>query len=151
MKKTAIILLITFVVASCKVKEKPIFVKVANFKLLTSNAEIIKVSGDAYFKNPNSIGGSLSSEGVIVLVNGVQMATVSSETFKVPAKKEFSIPMIVEIPTKKVFNNNNLSGILGSLLNKKLKVHFKGNIKYKVLGFSSTYAIDEITDVKIKL
>ncbi len=151
MKKIVKTLLIAIVIVSCKVKEQPIFVKVANIKLVKSNAKVIQLSADAYFKNPNNIGGTLASEGIKVLVNGTEMATVSSQPFKVPAKKEFSIPLEVEIPTNKVFNNNNLSAILGSLLNKKLKVQYKGKLKYKVLGFSSTYNIDQIEEVKIKL
>ena len=79
------------------------------------------------------------------------MATIVSDEFKVPAKKEFTIPLQVNIPTDSILSNQNISGLLGSLFSKKIKVHYKGDIKYKVLGFSHKYHIDKTEDVKIKL
>ena len=50
---------------------------------------------------------------------------------------------------------NNKGGILGglinSVLNKSVKVQFKGELKYKVLGFSNVYPIDKTEEIKIKL
>jgi len=79
------------------------------------------------------------------------LATISSESFKVPAKKEFSIPLQAKIPSEKILNINNLGGLLNSLLSKKMTVQYIGDIKYKVLGFSHTYKIDKTEEVKIKL
>jgi len=78
------------------------------------------------------------------------MASVSTESFKVPAKKEFSIPLRADVPTDSLFSDKSLSGLLGSIFSKKLVVQYKGDIKYKVFGFSHAYAVDETEDVKIK-
>lgn len=144
-----IILLIT----SCSVKKKPIFLKVDDIKLISLRADTLRLGANAYFENLNDIGGKISTEEIKVLVNGTQLAQVSSEEFKVPANKEFSIPLKVVIPTKKVFENNKngiLGGLLNSLLNKNLKVQFKGDLKYKILGFSKVYPIDKTQEIKIK-
>jgi hypothetical protein len=56
------------------------------------------------------------------------------------------------IPTKKVFQNNKngiLGGLINSFLNKSIKVRFKGNLRYKVFGFSNTYPIDKIQEIKL--
>lgn len=150
MKKLIILstLLITFL--SCSVKEKPEFLRVENIKVLESTSKTITLTADALFMNPNDIGGELKTDGIKVIVNGNEMASVSSESFKVPAKKEFSIPLRADVPTDSLFSNKSLSGLLGSLLNQKMKVQYKGDIKYKVLGFSHTYAVDETEDIKIK-
>jgi len=79
------------------------------------------------------------------------MAHVSAESFKVPARKEFSIPLKANISKDSLFSNNSITGLIGSLFSKKIKVQYKGDIKYKVLGFSHTYSVDKIEDVKIKL
>ncbi|MFK7780827.1 LEA type 2 family protein [Psychroserpens sp.] len=151
MKKLIILstLIMTFV--SCSVKEKPEFLRVENIKVLESTSKSITLTADAFFKNPNDVGGELKTDEIKVFVNGNEMASVSTESFNVPAKKEFSIPLRANIPTDSLFSNKSLSGLLGSILSKKLQVQYKGDIEYKVFGFSYTYAVDKTEDVKIKL
>lgn len=154
MKKILYFVLICVVLSNCSIKKRPIFIKVDEIQFLSMKTDTIRLQANAFFKNENDIGGKLSTEEIKVFVNGAEVARVSSEEFKVPANKEFSIPLHVVIPTNKVFENNKggiLGGILSSLLNKKIDVRFKGDIKYKVLGFSNTYSIDKTEEVKIKL
>lgn len=151
MKKLIILLTITVCFLSCKVKETPEFLRVENIQVTDSNSKFVVLTANAFFNNPNSVGGTLETEGIIITVNDIEVATVSSKAFDVPAKKEFSIPLTANIPTKKILNLNNLSGILNSVLNKSMKVHYKGEIKYKILGFSHKYLVDETEDVKIKI
>ena len=150
MKKLIILstLFITFI--SCSVKEKPEFLRVENIKVSESTSKTVTLTADAFFMNPNDIGGELKTDGIKVIINGNEMASVSTESFKVPAKKEFSIPLKANVPTDSLLSDKNLTGLLGSLLSKKIKVQYLGDIKYKVLGFSHTYAIDKTEDVKIK-
>lgn len=151
MKKALLLLVINSLSLSCSVNEKPEFLRVENIKVLESTSESITLTADAFFINPNDVGGELNTDEIKVLVNNNEIGTVSSESFKVPAKKEFSIPLKATILTKKLFNENNLGGLIGSLFSKKIKVQYKGDINYKVFGFSHTYTIDKTEDVKIKL
>lgn len=151
MKKTLILLTILTCFVSCKVTEKPEFIKVENIKVIESTSKFITITADAFFLNPNNISGQLKTDGIKVIVNNSELASVTSESFKVPAKKEFSIPLQAKIPTDSLLSNKNLSSLLGSFLNKKLKVQYVGEIKYKVLGFSHTYNVDRTENVKIKL
>lgn len=153
MKKLAYLLVIFFIVTSCSVKKKPVFLKVDDLKLLSFKTDTIRLQANAYFKNENDVGGKISTDEIKVLVDGVDVAQVSSEEFKVPANKEFAVPLIVVIPSKKVFSQKGgiLGGLLNSVLKNNLKVQFKGDIKYKVLGFSNTYKIDKTEELKIKL
>lgn len=154
MKNILYLLVISVFLLNCSVKKKPIFIKVDEIQFLSLRSDTIRLQANAFFKNENDIGGKLSTEKIKVIINGAEVAQVSSDEFKVPANKEFSIPLNVVIPANKVFENNKggiLGGILSSLLNKKVDVQFKGVIKYKVLGFSNTYDIDKTQEVKIKL
>lgn len=151
MKKLIILSTIILTAISCKVTEKPEFLRVKNIDVIESKGEFIKLSADAFFNNPNDVGGELMTEGIKVIVNDVEMAIISSESFKVPAKNEFSIPLTASIPKNKILDIYNLGGFLNSILNKKVKVQYIGDIKYKVLGFSHTYSVDMTEDVKIKL
>ena len=151
MKKVIILSTIILTIFSCKVKEKPEFLRLENIKVLESTTEYVTLTADAFFLNPNDIGGELKSDGIKVFVNDNEMANVSTESFKVPAKKEFSIPLKANIPADSIFSEKNIGGLIGSLFSQKIKVQYKGDIKYKALGFTYTYEIDKTEDVKIKL
>lgn len=151
MKKNIAILFLVFTVISCKVKEKPEFIKIESINVLKTTSKQVTLQADALFNNPNHIGGSLASDGIEVFINDIKMATVSSEAFKVPAREDFTIPLTVNIPTEQILNKNNLEGLLTSLFSQKLKVQYKGILKYKIAGFTHSYTIDETEDVKIKL
>lgn len=154
MKKIIYFLPILLTIVSCAVKEKPIFLKVDNIKMLSATADTIKVGAKIYFKNPNIIGGKLATDEIKVIVNDVEFAQVSSEEFEVPAQKEFSIPVKVAIPSKEVFEKNKngiLGGLINTLLKQSVKVQLKGSVKYKVFGYSDVYLIDKTEDIKIKL
>ncbi|GAA3625458.1 hypothetical protein [Flavivirga jejuensis] len=151
MRNIIILSTILFIFFSCSVNEKPEFLYVKNIKVQESTSKHITFTADAFFVNKNDIGGELKTDEIKVFVNDNEMANISTKSFKVPAKKEFSIPLKVNIPTDSIFSDKNLSRLLGSLFNKKMKVQYKGDIIYKALGFSYTYNIDETENVKIKL
>ncbi len=150
MKQLIILSTIVMTFFNCSVNEKPEFLGVENIKVLESNSKYVTITADALFLNPNNIGGELQTDEIKVFINDNEMGTISTKSFKVPAKKDFSIPLKANIPTDSIFSDKNLSGLLDSLFSKKIKVQYSGDIKYKVLGFSSTYTIDKTEDVKIK-
>lgn len=137
----------------CSIKKKPKFLKVDDIKIQSFKMDTIRLQANAYFKNENDIGGKISTDEIKVLLNGTEVAQVSSDEFKVPANKEFSVPLQVAVPASKVFDKKKggiLGGILSSILNESIKVQFVGDIKYKVLGFSSVYSINKTEELKIK-
>ena len=135
---------------SCSVNEKPQFIGIQNIKVLESTSKYITFTADALFINPNDIRGELQTDEIKVFVNDNELASVSTESFDVPANTEFSIPLKTNIPTDSLFSNKSIGGLIGSLFSKKVKVQYKGDIKYKVFGFSHSYSIDQTEDVKIK-
>lgn len=151
MKKLIILLTICFALVHCSVNEKPQFIGLENIKVLESNSKYVTFTADALFLNPNDIGGELQTDDIKVFINDNEMASVSTKSFDVPAKKEFSIPLKTNVPTDSLFSNKNIRGLIGSLFSKKVKVQYKGDIKYKVFGFSHTYTMDNTEVVKIKL
>ncbi|MBP0905187.1 LEA type 2 family protein [Mariniflexile gromovii] len=150
MKRLIILSTILLTLFNCSVNEKPEFLGVENIKILESTPEYIILTADALFENPNIIGGELEVSDIKVYVNNSEMASVSSNNFEIPAKKEFSIPLTANVPIDSIFGDENLSSLIGSLLTKKIKVNYKGVINYKVLGYSHSYEVDKTEDVKIK-
>ena len=153
MKKFTILLLI-LLTTSCAIKKKPEFIKIDGIELVEANSRTLTLKAEALFNNPNVVGGRLNTEGVNVFVNDMLMGVVSAEEFKVPSKNSFKVPLQIKINTKDLLSkdpNGFLSGLLNSVLNKNLKVTYKGVIQFKALGFSYKYPIDKTETVKIKL
>jgi hypothetical protein len=154
MKKTLIFFGIFFVFYSCSVKKIPVFLKLADVKIINIASDTIRLGVNAYFNNPNDVGGKIFTDDIKVLVNEVEVAQVTSDVFKIPARKDFTIPLKVAIPTKRVFENNKngiLGGLLNSILNKSVKVQFKGTLQYVFLGFKKEFIVDKIEEIYIKL
>lgn len=154
MRKAFYFLGLCILMCSCNVNKEPVFIKIDNLKLISFKNDTIRLKANAFFQNPNDVGGKISTDEIKVIVNGTEVAQVSSDEFKVPARNEFIMPLKVAISAKQIFKNNK-NGILGGLLNsifkKSIKVQFKGDLKYKVFGYSSNYPVDITQDLKIKL
>jgi hypothetical protein len=151
MKNILYFTLLIIIISSCSVNKQPTFIKVDNVKVASFSGDTIRLKAEAFFTNPNDVGGKISTDEIKVILNGAEVAQVSSEEFKVPVRKDFTIPLVVVIPARKVFENNKngiLGGLLNSFLKKSIKVQFKGDIKYKVFGYSSVYPVDQIQEIK---
>ncbi|WP_400079441.1 LEA type 2 family protein [Winogradskyella sp. R77965] len=150
-KRILFISLFFTLVFNCTVTEEPEFIGLENIKVVNSNIQSITLSADALFMNPNDVGGTLKTDDLKVFINDTEVAKVVSDEFNVPSKKNFTIPLIVAVATDSIIDKKSLGGLLGSLISQRLKVQYKGDIKYKVFGYSSTYTIDETQELKIKL
>jgi hypothetical protein len=151
MKNLVYFSILFLLISSCAVNKKPVFIKVDNLEVVSIGSDTIRLKAVAFFKNPNDVGGSISSEGIRIVLNGAEIANVSSEEFEIPARETFEIPLNIVIPANKVIENNKSSGIGGlmnSILNRSIKVQFKGDLTYKVLGFSNVYPIDKTEEIK---
>ncbi len=151
MKRLLILLTIACTFFNCKVNEKPLFVNVENIIVKESTSKMLVLSADALFMNPNDIGGELKTDAIKIYVNDNEVGYVSTASFKVPAKKEFTIPLTATIPVDSLIIGKNIGGLIGSLFSQKIKVQYKGDIVYKTLGFSYSYDVDETEEIKIKL
>lgn len=153
MRKLAVLIILFIGVFGCSISKKPVFLKVDDVQIVSVQSDTIRLKANAYFKNPNDVGGKIATDQIKVIVNGAELAQVSSEEFKVPSRKDFTIPLSVVIPAKQVFENNRngiLGGLINTLLNKTINIQFKGDLKYKVLGFSKVYPVDKTQEIKLK-
>tara|TARA_B110000902_G_C13903606_1_gene435401 strand:- start:53 stop:517 length:465 start_codon:yes stop_codon:yes gene_type:complete len=154
MKKKFTILLLIVLTTSCAIKQKPEFIKIDGIQLVDANSKTLTLKADALFNNPNDVGGRLNTEGVTVYVNDILIGVVSAEEFKVPAKKDFRVPLQIEVNTKDLLNkdpNGFLGGLLNSVLNRTLKVKYEGVIQFKTFSFSYKYPINKTETINIKL
>ena len=106
MKKVIYFLVAVFTLYSCTVNQEPEFIKIADVKVASVKNDTIRVKASAFFKNPNTVSGKISTEKISVYFENQEIAQVFAENTKVPANKEFFIPLEAVIPTKKLFQNN---------------------------------------------
>ncbi len=150
LKRISHILLIFTLVFNCTVNEQPEFIGLEDIKVVNSNLQSITLKTDALFKNPNVVGGTLKTDNLKVYVNNTEVAIVAADEFDVPSKQNFTIPLIVSIATDSLVDKKSIGSLLGSLISQKLEVQYKGEIKYQVFGYSSTYNVDKTQNIKIK-
>lgn len=153
MRKIVLILGILAVAISCTVTKQPDFIRIGKVDVISADLNTIALKAEAVFKNNNNVGGKLKTENIDVFIDDNLIAKVSSEEFKVPSKKEFTIPLLVSFKTSKLLESEK-NGLLGALvkqfLNKEVRVRFKGELVYKVAGFKSSYPIDHTENIEIK-
>lgn len=150
-KNSVLFLIICSLFFSCALTKKPEFIRVTNIKVVDSNFKTLTLSADALFKNPNDVGGTLETEDLNVFINGTEVAKFNAKSFKVPKRAEFTIPLTVAVSTDSIINNKSLGGLLNSFLSQKLEIEYRGEIDYKILGYSSSYKVNQKQTVKIKL
>ena len=141
-----------FILPSC-VNKKIEYKKIEHITVLSLTSKSITLSAEAIFKNPNILGGTVYPENIKVFLNDEEISLVESKRFKVPAVKEFSLPLKVTIPFDKLKQNENES-VLGSILSSLTKTHkisFKGILNYKVAGIKSSYVVNHTEELKLKL
>ena len=152
MKQTIAFLLLFLSLSSC-VKKNIEYQKLENIKIISIDSNEITLSANAVFKNPNILGGKVFPEDLKIFIEDQEITTVKSKEFKVPAVKEFSVPLEATIPFDKIPGYKK-GGILGAIiggLTKTHKVSFKGNLNYRVVGFKSSYKIDHTEELKFEL
>jgi len=146
-----LIILSTILLANCSIKKHPEFLTVKNIEVVNLSSKELTVKADAHFLNPNIIGGELKTDKLEVLINDKKVATIKTENFKVPAKKEFKVPLETKIHTDSIVDSKNIGKLLSSIIKNELKIKYQGIITYKILGFSHNYTIDKTDFLKIKL
>ncbi len=141
-----------FLSFGCTLSKKPEFIKVKNIKIVSVNYNKIEIKTDVLFKNKNNVGGTLQAKNIRVFVDSIDVAIVKTEVFKVPKKSEFVLPLIVEIPYKKIYKDskqNLLTNIMNIVKRKKILIQYKGRIRYSLGKIHYDYPLDYTQKVAI--
>jgi len=153
MRKIIIPILFVLFSHSCKLTEKPEFVRIAKVDVVRADLNTVTLKADAVFLNHNHLAGVLRTDNIDVFVDQHLVAQVSTEEFNVPRQDEFTVPLDVNFDTSKLVDstsNDLLGSLLNQFLNKKVTVRFEGELAYKVAGYSSTYPIKHIEEIVIR-
>lgn len=126
----------------------PEFKGITGINLKKNTQGNLVLVANAKYHNPNLLGGKFQVKDIKVFVNNKYMANLNTDTYKVPTKKDFTVPLEVDFDTK-YLKKDNLLDALNAALNNKLKVQYKGKIYYVSHGLNIPYTIDYTQDVKL--
>jgi len=153
MRKICSLLILCVVMVSCTFTEKPEFKNIKNVNVESANLSKVVISALAVFENLNDIGGDLEINHLEVFANNVKVSTINTKKFKVPAKDEFSIPIMVSFSPSQIFDDQK-KGLWGQVFNtirdKAVLMNYKGVITYSLGDFSYDYNIDYSDKVVLK-
>ncbi len=149
MNKKIIIVLLLLLSTACELLIKaPEFKGIESINFMQNKQGKLVLVANANYHNPNLLGGTFKVNEVKVYINDRFFANLNTDTYKVPSKKDFTVPLEVNFD-RGYFKKNNLLDALQSALNNKLKVQYKGKIYYISSGINVPYTIDYEQDVKI--
>ncbi len=153
MKKMLILLLIASI-WSCTGPQEPVFLRLQDVKVTKISTRNITITGEALFHNPNAIGGTLVSTDIDVISNDVVIAQIAQEqATKLPTQAEFSIPLSFNTSPKELFDKNGkgvLGGVINALLDRTVKLQYKGKVKFKIAGLPFETPIEFEEEVELK-
>ena len=145
--------LMTFLMTSCSRPQAPVFKKIKNVRVEDANLKNVTLLADAVLFNPNSVGCMIQSTDIDVIANEVAVGKIVQEVeTEMPAQSEFEIPLVLNFPTKKIFEKNSglLDGILSALGDKTVDVQYNGTIKVKAMGMSFNVPVEQSQVVPLK-
>ena len=150
MRKLVSVVLILLVVISCsRPKEAPVFKRVANVKVTAIKGTEATLNGDAFFYNPNEVSMKLRKVNIDVTLEGKKIGTIQQDLkTKIPALSEFKVPVDAKFDVGDI---GVLNSIISALGGKKMKVHYKGNIKISIHGVPISVPVDYEDDIRLKL
>ena len=147
-KKNIFSIVVLLLVSACSMIKAPEFKGIAGIDLKKNTQGNMILVANAKFYNPNLLGGKFQVKDVKVFINDKFLANLNADTYKVPSKKDFVVPLEVDFDMK-YLKKDNLLDALNAAINNKLKVQYKGQIYYVSHGLNVPYTIDYTQDIKL--
>ena len=135
---------------ACEAPQKPTFKNMKNVQLSSLKNKKITLTADAILHNPNSFGLTLTATDLDISIDGKKAGNVKQTLdTEIPASADFVVPVKMDID-QKVISGDLLNTAMNFLLNKKVKVHYKGHITVKALDIPIDIPIDNEEEVTMK-
>ena len=149
MKITIPFVLALFLLSTCTFEEDVKFEKINNVKLTSVEDGMVNLTAEAFFYNPNDIGGKIKSIDLEVFLANSSLAQISQhENFTIQKNSSFSIPFNASFAMEDI-QKGFLNNLLNIVTGKKIKLHFTGEIKVSTWGYTQTVPIDYYDEVKL--
>lgn len=135
------ILFFGIIMTSCQSPQGLDFRSVANTKLSNVTFEKATLSSDLTFYNPNNFGLELNRTDLDIFIdNNLLGHAAQNLQVQVPARKEFVIPLSMDVDIKNLYRNG-----LTSLMSKEVTIRALGSVKVGKFGAYKSFPVDYTT------
>lgn len=144
--------LLSMLLIACKVSEKPEYRAIENITVKEITNQMVTISAEAVYYNPNHIGGSVKKVDIDLFMDGVKLSEVHAEPFKINSQENFKLPLTAKVPHSKLFGKSGkqlLGNLLNAALNNSIKVNYKGVITLDLKAIDYDYNVDETLELKL--
>jgi len=149
MNKYVLVLLLVTCFAACEKPAEPTFQSMKNVKIANIKGDVVTLTADALFHNPNIFGVTLTGVDLDVSVDDKKAGNVTqTHSIDVPAKNDFSVPVAIDIALSDV-SKNILGTVMSVLGSKKIKVHYKGFVTVKALEIDLKIPVESEQEVPL--
>ena len=146
LQKVSVFILVLFFMSACTPHQDVELRKIQD--IIVNAGDNPTLQANAVLYNPNNVRMKLRKINVDVFVNGKKAGNVDQELkMKIPAKDEFSVPLIVNLNLKELGLLDTILSLFGS---KRMKVHYKGSIKITYNGVPVKIPVDYEDEIRVK-
>jgi LEA14-like dessication related protein len=137
---------------SCSAPTAPYFKSISVVEVQDLKLNNVTLTTNLLYHNPNLVGATVTRSETKVTVNHIEVGEViQDQSIEVSSKSDFTLPVTISFPPKKIFKNKGLlKSALQILSNEKANVHYKGSLTIKVAGVEFDLPIDHEEEVEIK-
>lgn len=150
--KFGVLLLVVSVLFSCGNLKAPIYSGVKDVSISEIVNDSITIKAKLDFNNPNKVGGKLYLTDLHAQVNAIDLGVIKNQQAKVPAKRNFLVPMEVKMSYSKLFESKKglFNSLLTSLFTNQIEVKMDGKATFKKFLFKKEYPIQFTKKIKLK-
>ncbi len=151
MKYILYLLYLVLFISGCNKPKAPEFKYIEDIEIETLDGGKVNLKGTAVFYNPNKMKLTLLNGEIAVSIDGNYISTIQQDyNIELDPKSDFSVPLEVPISLNEM-KTSLFSSALGILTGNKLRIGYKGDIRFKAYGIPVKVPIDDEQEVDIKL
>ncbi len=142
-----ILLVVLLFLAACTPKEKVELRRIKDIVVDVNTDPLLRANAVLY--NPNNISMTLRKIDMEVFVDGKKAALIDQKLkAKVPARAEFTVPLEVKLNLKELGFFDTVLAVLGG---KKMKIRYKGSIRFTYKGVPVTIPVDYQDEIRVRI
>ena len=152
MQRFLLFSLLTFLFA-CSQPMEPTFKEITSIEVEEIKGGNVTIAAEALYHNPNSLGGNLDGILIDVWANDNNIGKIDQELdVEIEANSEFTIPLVITFPLSELTKDQGslLGGLLKAVLDKKVDMEYKGNLKLSLAGIPFKVPVEVEEEVIIK-
>ncbi len=137
-KLSALLLMITLFMSSCREPKSLEFKDFKNLKLDNVGFSSATLKVDLVYYNPNNFGLELNKTDFDLFVDSTFLGHSRQDVqIAIPRRGEFTLPLVVDLDMKNLLKNG-----VTSLFNKDIKVRLLGKVKVGKAGVYKSFPVD---------